>query len=180
METITFTESGFEVTMPEGAGFRLGENPHYQNLSHLHLKEMDVGWWDDANNELVFLELKGVEIWEGFDQPGNDGHAHMTESIQGKITDVLLIMAAVWVGTRKGGEIGESLPGVVHRYPGEGNLKFVVLVDTPQSHLPLLSPVNDEINKKLAGRTRLFGVDHIGVIDFDTAVKMGLPVTRAE
>lgn len=56
------TESDFEVSISEETSFRFAENPGYQKVSGIGLKEMDVGWWDNANNKLIFLELKGIEI----------------------------------------------------------------------------------------------------------------------
>lgn len=171
-------ESGFKVIVPKETSFRLGENPAYRNLSGLGLKEMDIGWWDTANNKLVFLELKGIDIWQGFDRKKDTAHAYLVQSLKGKVTDVLLMMAAMWVGTDTGKTLGASLPDHVQRYQGDGSLKLVFLIDTPPARKSLLAPVKDAINKELAGRVRLFGVRHVTLVDFDTAIKMKLPVTR--
>jgi len=173
-------ESGFKVTVPEEASFRFEENQHYRKLSGIGLKEMDVGWWNNDNNKLIFLELKGIEVWEGFDKSKDNAYEYLVKSLKGKVTDVLLIMAATWIETGIGKDIKTQLPKVVHQYPGDGSLKLIILIDTPDSRKPLLSPLKDAVNNKLAGRVRLFGVPHVTIIDFDTANKMGLPVTRDE
>ena len=171
-------ESGFKVSVPGQASFRLEENQHYQKLSGIGLKEMDVGWWDNNSSRLVFLELKGKEIWKGFDKSENNAYEYLMKSIKGKITDVLLMMAAVWIETDVGKRIKSQLPKVVHQYPGDNRIRIIVLIDTPSSRKPLLTSLKDAVNKKLAGRVRLFGVPRVNIIDFDTANKMGLPVTR--
>ena len=171
-------ESGFKVIVPDETSFRLGEDPVYRNLSGLGLKEMDIGWWDTANNKLLFLELKGIDIWQEFDRKKHTAHAYLVQSLKGKVTDVLLMMAAIWTGTDTGKEFGASVPGRVHQYRGDGSLKLIFLIDTPASRKALLLPVKDAINRELAGRVRLFGVQHITLVDFDTACKMGIPVFR--
>ena len=171
-------ESGFKVAVPKETSFLLGDNPAYRSLSGLGLKEMDIGWWDNAQNRLLFLEIKGRDIWRNFDQDRDNAHTYLVRTLKGKVTDVLLMMAALWVGTDEGNSIKESLPDPVQQYPGDGSLKLIFLIDTPPSRKSLLAPVKDAINKELAGRVRLFGVRHVTLVDFNTANKMGLPVTR--
>ncbi|RLB90987.1 MAG: hypothetical protein DRH50_11635 [Deltaproteobacteria bacterium] len=171
-------ESGFKVIVPNETSFRLCENPVYRSLSGLGLKEMDIGWWDNAKSKLLFFELKGIDIWRQFDRKKDIAHAYLVKSLKGKVTDVLLMMAALWVGTDTGKAFKESLPDHVQKYHGDGSLKLIFLIDTPISRKSLLAPVKDAINKELAGRVRLFGVRHVTLVDFDTANRMGLPVTR--
>jgi len=172
------TESYFKVTVPEENSFRFCESPAYQRLSGLSLKEMDIGWWDITNSKLIILELKGVEIWQSFDKSKDTAHDYLVKSLNGKVTDVLLMLAAVWVKTGIGKEIEAHLPNSVHQYRGDDSVKLIFLIDTPASRKSLLLPVKDAINKQLAGRVRLFGVKNITLIDFDMAQKMGLPIER--
>jgi len=172
------TESGFEITVPTENSFRFSENSAYQRLSGLGLKEMDIGWWDTANNKLILIELKGIEIWQGFDKAKDSAHKYLVEALNGKVTDVLLMLAAVWVKTGIGKEIGTDLPNHTHQYRGDGSIKLIFLIDTPPSRQSLLLPVKDAINKAIAGRVRLFGINHVTLINFDVARKMGLPVER--
>jgi hypothetical protein len=51
-------ESGVEVTLPQGVGFRFCDCATYKQLSGRHLKEMDFGWWDEGRGKLVLLEPK--------------------------------------------------------------------------------------------------------------------------
>ena len=55
---------------------------------------------------------------------------------------------------------------------------FKVIVPERQSLRPLLGPIKDAINSELAGRLRLFGVQRLTIVDFDTANKIGLSITR--
>ena len=171
-------ESGFKVTLSEENSFRFCESSAYQSLSGLSLKEMDVGWWNTTNSKLFLLELKGQEIWREFDKSEDFAYKHLVTAIKGKVTDVLLMLAAVWVKTEIGKEIRTSMPTHIHQYQGDGSVKLIFLIDTPASRKSLLPPVKDAINKELAGRVRLFGVKHVTLIDFDIAQKMGLPIER--
>ena len=119
-------ESGFKVTLSKENSFRFCESPAYQRLSGLSLKEMDIGWWDTTNSKLILLELK---------------------SFKGKVTDTLLMLAAVWVKTEIGKEIKTSMPTHIHQYQGDGSVKLIFLIDTPASRKSLLLPVKDAINK---------------------------------
>ena len=171
-------ESGFKVTLPEVNSFRLCENSAYQKLSGLSLKEMDVGWWDTTNSKLILLELKGIEIWQGFDKSKDTAHDYLVKSLKRKVTDALLMLAAVWIKTEIGKELKASIPARVRQYQGDGSVKLIFLIDTPASRKSLLLPVKDAINKELAGRVRLFGVKRVTLIDFGTAQKIGLPIVR--
>lgn len=175
----TVIESGFKVTTDSAVSFRLANLSPYRKLSGLCLKEMDIGWWDGSAARLVLLELKGSEVWDFFDASKEEAHNHLVETLRAKATDVLMLLAAVWLGTTRGSELKRLLPKEVGRYPGDGKIKLVFLVDTPPSRRPLLTAIKDDLNKRSAGRSRLFGVQHLTVVDLDVAAKMDLPVTRA-
>jgi len=172
-------ESGFHVTVAAARSFRLADMEPYRKLSGLCLKEMDIGWWDNRGGRVVLLELKGSTIWGGFDSSKDEAHDHLVANLRAKATDVLMLLAAVWIGTTCGRELKLLLPKGVESYPGDGKIKLVFLVDTPPSRKPLLIAIKDELNRQTGGRSRLFGVQHLTVVDLDVAVKMGLPVTRA-
>jgi hypothetical protein len=171
-------ESGFKITVPSATSFRLSESPAYKALSGLSLKEMDVGWWDSETKKIILVELKGFEIWKEFDKSTETAHGHLMAVLNGKATDTLLMLAATWVGTNTGNRLQASLPSEAHRYPGEGNIKLIFLIDTPLSRRALLSPMKDAVNKELAGRMRLFGVRNVILVDLETAQKMALPIVR--
>jgi CubicO group peptidase (beta-lactamase class C family) len=172
-------ESGFRVALDRSTGFRLADLAPYRQLSGLCLKEMDVGWWDTASQRIFLLELKGSTVWDKFDADKDAAHGHLVATLRDKATDALLLLAAAWIGTSCGAELKALLPESVQAYPGDGKIKLIFLVDTPASRKPLLSAIKDELNRKTAGRSRLFGIRHLTIVDFDLAVKLGLPVTRA-
>jgi len=177
-EERTVTESGFRISLNRPASFRFCEAGPYRNLSALHLKEMDVGWWDASGGRLLLVELKSAEVWRTFDANRNAAHEHLVESLRDKATDALMMLAAAWLGTGWGRDLREHLPREASRYPGDGKIKLVFLLDTPPSRKPLLQAVKDHLNRKAAGRCRLFGIQRITVVDFERARKMGLPVER--
>jgi len=99
-------------------------------------------------------------------------------SLKGKATDVLLMLAAMWIETDIGRDLKAFMPKDAHKYHGDNSLKLIFLIDTPFSRRSLLLPVKDDINRQLAGCARLFGMKNISIIDLEIAKNMGLPVTR--
>jgi hypothetical protein len=170
-------ESGFQVTVSEKDSFRFCECATYQTLSGLNLQEMDVGWWDATTKEVIVMELKGREVWANFDKSKSTAHEHLVSILIGKATDTLLMLSAVWVETESGIGLKTALPALFHSYPGKGKLKLIFLLDTPPSRTPLLLALKDEVNKRLAGRLRLFG-GRVTIVDFAGAQKQKLPVER--
>ena len=169
-------ESGFTVRVPRASSFRFAEIEAYRKLSGKHLKEMDIGWWDDG--KLYLLELKGAEIWDKFDVDRDSAHKHITSELSKKVTDVLLILGSVWSETEIGKNIASDLPPKVRKYPGESGIKLIFLVDTPDSRKPLMAAVKDNINRHLEGRINLFGIKRVTIVDLELAQKMGLPIER--
>ena len=165
-------ESGFKATFPEEKSFRLQDIDVYRRLSGKALKEMDIGWWDEDKNRLVFIELKGGDT--EFEKK------HFIDNITQKVTDVLLIMSAVWIGTRKGNDIRKQLPEPIHHYHEDRRLMFVVVIDISDESLQLIPPVREAINGRLEGRLHLFGVHRIFIVNLSRAIQMGLPVSSAE
>ena len=172
------TESGFKVSWSRGSSFRLAELDPYRKLSGCSLKEMDFGWHDGTKGHLVLLELKGSEVWGAFDKDKAEAYEHLVANLKGKATDVLLILAAVWAKTDFGALLSPLLPAATRTFPGTSKLKLIFLVDTPATRAPLLGPVKDELNRVLAGRTSLYGIKRVTLVDFDRARTMGLPVAR--
>jgi hypothetical protein len=172
-------EAGFKVSLPQASSFRLSELTPYAQLCGRCRKEMDVGWCDDAKGHTVLLELKGAEVWHAFDSTKATAHDHLVESLSGKATDVLLILASVWAGTDFGARLSPLLPAAARKFPGTSKLKLIFLLDTPASRAPLLGAVKDELNRVLAGRASLYGIRRVTLVDFARAQGMGLPVARA-
>lgn len=177
-ETREVIESGFKLVVPRKTSFRFTECSAYQNLCGLSLKEMDIGWYNASTGKLLLVELKGHELWDEFDKSRDSAYHHLVTVLNGKLTDTLLMLAAVWVATDTGKALKACLPAEIHGYPGDGNIKLIFLIDTPPARKSLLTPVKDAINKELAGRIHLFGVRRASLIDFETAQKMGLRVEK--
>jgi len=171
-------ESGFKVTVPPGTTFRFCECEAYRRLSGLGLREMDVGWCETDGSKLTLLELKGQGVWRGFEQGRDSADRFLIEKIGGKATDALLMLASVWAGTRVGTELAACLPKCSRKYPGDGALRLVFLIDTPASRWELLLAVKDRLNRRLGGRVRLFGIGSLALVDYETARRIGLPVQR--
>jgi len=171
-------ESGFKITVLAATSFRFCESPAYKKISGLSLKEMDVGWWDSSTQSIILVELKGIGIWNELYKTIETASGHLVSVIRDKATDTLLMLAAIWTGTKNGNDFKADLPSKIHSYPGEGNIKLIFLIDTPPSRRPLLASVKDVVNKGLAGRVRLFGIKSVILVDLETAIKMALPIVR--
>lgn len=174
-----FEESGFRVTAPAPA-FRFADLAAYRALSGQQLKEMDVGWWEKSprgTDRLLLLELKGVDVWKSSPTDPTRPREHLIQTCVEKATDALLMLAGAWMATTWGQGLTSELPQLVPA-TGDAALKLVFLIDIPAGHRELLLPVRDEIKRRLSGRLGIFGVPPVSVIDLESALKMGLPVTR--
>jgi hypothetical protein len=180
MAPIVFEESGFRVEAPDPA-FRLSDLALYRALSGQQLKEMDVGWWGpslEGQQRLTLLELKGLEVWQTPPDNPLKPREHLVRTCVEKATDTLLMLGGAWIPTPWGQELSRSLPAQALPYPGARALKLVFLIDIPVGRRELLLPVREEINGRLQGRLGIFAMRHVAVVDFESAQKMGLPVTR--
>jgi hypothetical protein len=180
MATIVFEESGFRVDAPDPA-FRLADLAPYRSLSGQQLREMDVGWWgpsQEGHQRLMLLEVKGLGVWQTPPDNPLKPHEHLVRICVEKATDTLLMLAGAWAQTTWGRELARSLPTQAVSYPGDKALKLVFLIDIPAGKRELLLPVREEINSRLQGRLGIFGMRHVSVVDFESAQKMGLPVSR--
>jgi hypothetical protein len=181
MTPLVFEESGFRIAPPDPA-FRIAETAAYRALSGRRLKEMDVGWWEtlpDGRHRLLLLEVKGIKVWQTPPDNPAKPHEHLVQTCVDKATDTLLMLAGKWTATTWGQELTKELPVEVSVYPGDAALKLVFLIDIPTRRRELLLAVREEINSRLSGRLGIFGKQSVSIIDFESAQKMGLPITRA-
>ncbi len=161
-----FVESGLVFTLPDGACFRFESLNTYNTLSGQGLREMDFGWWD-RNGSLSLLEVfsRGAI--------GRLGSADGLSSVCiSKIVDSILMLSAMWLGTKTGNcmqnEISQSFP--VFREP-EPVFIYIVLVSSRDQVLSL--PMMDIFNNRLYGKTRLFGIGRVSVLNAEQIIREG-------
>ena len=176
-------ESGFEMSLPCEISFRFCEMPRYKKLYGAgSLKEMDIGWWDEDKRHMLLIELGGEGTWKKFEQAGVRGKPKesLVNELAAKFTDSLLMLAAAWAGTEAGQELKESLPRDAHAYPGTQRIRMIFLLDTPSAHKRSLLIVRKMLKRRLEGKVQLWGLLPIEVIDYDSALKLNLPISRSE
>jgi hypothetical protein len=169
-----YVESGMKFALPDGA-FRLQDMSAYQRLCGRHLKKMDFGWWDGAEQALVLLEAKGQGVW---DSTGRQAAGPDAEGIERKANDTLMMFGATWSKTVWGRELCKALPAKARRYPGEAHLRLIFVIDTPAASKELLLAFGEKINARLAGRLRLFDLPALAILDLEMAKSHGIPVSR--
>ena len=179
MSALVLEESGFRIEAPAPA-FRLSELDAYRALSGRNLREMDLGWlWTrQGKQQLLLLEVKGREVWNTKPDDPTRPHEHLVRACVEKANDTLLMLAAVSVPTPWGQQLAAHLPAALGDCVRGSALKLVFLIDIPESNRELLGPVREKINSRLSGRISLFSLEHVSVIDFVSAQRMGLPVSR--
>lgn len=173
----TYTESGIEVRLPDGQGFRFSECAAFQRLSGKHLKEMDFGWWDAPRSRVLLLEVKGREVWdEVWKRKDTSPTEHLVAVLERKAIDSLALLSAVWLQTHEGASISAEIPTEAHSFPGDGRLVLAFVLDTGVNDRALLSAARDRLNERLAGRLALVGTRNAIVADVEGAARAGLPV----
>ncbi len=180
MDPLVFEESGLRVEAPPPA-FRLSTLTAYRALSGRSLREMDVCWLDTARlgpPRLLLLELKGMKVWDSPPDDPQRPHEHLVRSCVEKANDTLLMLLSACLPTPWGEGLAQQLPVPLAGLLRTAALKLVFLIDIPATSRELLLAVREEINHRLAGRLGVFSLRHVSVIDFESARKMGLPVTR--
>jgi hypothetical protein len=179
MSTLDFEESGFQVSAPAPA-FRFSDLKTYRAASGRELKEMDVCWLDTSAfpARLLVLELKGLDVWSTPPDDPLRPHEHLVRTCIQKANDTLLMFAGAWLSTGWGQALAQEMPPAFTPPPKGTRLHLVFLIDIPETRRELLLPVREEINGRLQGRLGVFDLQRVSVIDFESARKMGLPVTR--
>lgn len=157
-----YSESGLRVDLRGKDHFRFQDCPAYRSISGQNLKEMDFGWWDA--DTLWLLELKDYAHLSPEERlPG-----HLLEELANKATDVLLMLAAAWIGTEMGNGLKACLPKHSQR-PHRLKLAFVLKVEPIL--VPQIQTLKDTLNQRLRGRIALFDIRNVILIDHLTAIK---------
>jgi len=169
-----YTESGLQVSLPDGNNFRFQDLTVYTKLKGKHLKEVDYCWWDTSKNKFWLLEVKDyshLTIEERL--PDN-----LLEKFTNKVTDALMMLAAAWSGTNAGKQFLAELPSIFHNFPVlPYRIKIVCVLKSIEPHQKVeLSALKTKLNKRLEGRIALFDLKDVTFTDHETAIKMGLPM----
>lgn len=163
----TYEESGLRLTLPDDQHFRFADLAPYRSLSGQHLKEMDFAWID-GQGRLILLEVRSyaqvTETLTGPDFMPTKGRAapFRFQALLDKVTDTLLMLAAVWSGTAWGRTLSPLLP-LEARQPLP--LKVVIAVDLPPALTVHLQGLRDSLNARLQGRLALVDVPRVVLID---------------
>ncbi len=176
----TYIESRLRVELPDEQHFRFADLPAYKPLSGQHLKEMDFAWIE--NGKLYLLEVRSyadmaeplpiADLLPTKDQPT----PYRFQALVDKVTDSLLILLAIWAGSDRGKDFGNSLPiSAKTRLP----LKLVVALDIP-AHLSVhLLALRDKLNERLRGRISLVDVRNVILMDYAALAKTFNPKVQA-
>jgi hypothetical protein len=173
----TYQESGLEVVLPPGEGFRISECSAYQDLKGKCLKEMDFAWWCASSETLWLLELEEFE-WLSPDERLPD---YLLERFVAKATDSLLILSSVWFCSLRGTQFQTDLPPSCHSFPNTPKrMKLVfVLKANHTSVVEQFRALKDRLRNRLEGRIALFDMKKASVMlmDQNIAISAGLPIS---
>jgi hypothetical protein len=178
-----FEESGIRVDFPDCNWFRFCDMPTYTSLSGQNLKEMDCGWWDNQQDVLWLIELKGEEVWlsessqmmrqcKQIERPSlSRQEPKLLHTLLVKAVDSLLLLGSIWSGTRTGNEFLNHLPSGLSSYPGDGNIELLFVIDTPHQRQGSMIFVRDQLNRLLQGKLKLYNIRRIEVLDINNATR---------
>jgi hypothetical protein len=162
-----YEESGLRITLPDGECFRFQDCPSYNPLKGKNLTEIDFGWWDSAEDTLHLLEIKdysGLPASERLPE-------YLLEKLINKVTDTLMLLASVWFSSLQGQQICSDLPASFHKFPLQPK-KIKIVINSDIKIRDELSPLKVRLKNKLLGRLKLFDIEHITLVDHETALKM--------
>lgn len=170
----SYQESGIIIELPDGESFRLQDNPAYQKLKGKNLAEMDFAWWDTSQQILWLLDVKDYSHLT----PSERLPDYLLEKLINKVTDTLMILSSVWINSEQGQQIKINLPTSCQTFPLKPHrlkIVFVLKIQNPTLKLSL-SPLKTSLVSRLKGRLALFDLNHITLVDHETAIQMGLPL----
>lgn len=167
-----YEESGLKINLPDGHSFRFQDNPAYQKLKGKQLSEMDFAWWDTDKNILWLLDVKDYSHLS----PREKLPEHLLDNLSKKVTDSLLILAAIWSNSEQGLKLKNYLPLSCQTYKP---LKIIFILKISNKTIKTsLSPLKTKLVNRLQGKLALFDLKNITLVDHEIAEKMGLPLSN--
>ena len=178
-------ESGLQITLPDTNYFIISNCTTWsKELGLFSLKEMDFGWWDRDKNKLYFLEVKDFTKLDHPKAKKPPDPMDFLNSFITKGTDMLILLAGIWLSSAKGQKITNDLLVTCPDFPRnfcKFQLFFVVKTSDPNAGI-WLSAMKIVIQDKLKGRVMLFDlnpVDDVVLIAHQDAINLGLPIREA-
>lgn len=163
---MTFAENNINVEAPKNRSFRLETNAAYLAVKGKNMKEMDVGWVDDAASEVWLVELKDY----GAKSPGVFAAAQskLEDTLPDKLRDTLAMLGAGWAKTPWGQWLVQEIETTCPAFPESAvpiRAAAVINIQNPADrHLVL--------NLKEVIRNRLDG--ELDVMDVQTVIVVPL------
>ena len=170
-----FQESGFEFDLPDGRYFQFQNCRTYvTKLGTASVKEMDFAWVKSDQQLLWLMEVKFFS---------HQGATHFdrvkeTRRLQKKITDALMMIAAIWAGTQSGSDLLRDIQSTCPNFPvNPVALKPILAIgiDRTDAAMLLQGPITT-IRNNLKGLGNLMGFSNIGFILLNKSESLTRPI----
>lgn len=163
----SITESNITLDFPDERFFRLESCPGYRKLSGYHFKEMDVCWYDHAQQLYWLIELKDYSL----------GNLDSSSSIEKKAMDLV----------KKSVDTVSMFLAMQHQYPyaahllpcvPDGNipsdirLKLLSIIRCESSQRPDVQLLNNAYRNRFKPYAELFNIRHYTVAEYSAAVRL--------
>lgn len=160
------TENGITINFPDKNYFQFEGCQNYTTISGQGVKEMDVCWLDEAQNELWMIELKG------FHNPANPLHIAPNldnpDVIEKKLEELFLksVHSLCMLDNSRSNTKNCVITGVSN----VTKLKLIHIISLNPQHAHYLIFLNDRLQNKMKPYRAIFNVSSIAVLDHNYAI----------
>ncbi|GAA4144419.1 MULTISPECIES: hypothetical protein [Sphingobacterium] len=160
-----YSENGVTVHFPNEDYFFLSECEAYDKLKSFGVKEMDVCWLDKASNVLWMVELKAFDHAENVhfrqvDLSSKDVIEYWLNELFLKSVHTLGMIETNRSGTKKC-----LIPGIAL----DTEYKIVHIINVMHGQEEYLSFMKDRLQSQLEPYIKIFNVDSISIIPYNSA-----------
>ncbi len=155
------TASELSISLPDAAWFRFESTATYSRLRGRALKDMDFGYFDEAESRLVLVELSSYS--KSADPPVSK---LLLQEMITKARDALLMLQAAWRAHGEGKALVRELPEPCRK---EARVRVCFVIKLTPEHRAALTPI---AMANIAGQLRSAVVTSAGLLGLDVHVEL--------
>ena len=160
-----FEENGIWVNFPDTNYFQFQDIPEYKSISSQSIREMDFGWFDNANDTMFLIELKAYHNPSNpHHQPTNLADSSIRDTKLQELYEKSVHSVSMLYSTRS--PVRPILPAA---HLETEKLRLIHILNIPNALHPYLSIMQDVLRNRLKPYKAIFDINSIVIIDYTTA-----------